>query len=467
VPLDEGTLTGRLRVSDRSRQAARDLAILTPLSFVVNFAYIGAKSIWLDEATSVQYATMTLRALRYQVMGGDPNMGFYYVLLNLWVWIFGTSESAVRGLSALCATLTVPVIYALGTRLFGRRAGIVAGVLFALNAFIVHYAQTTRSYALVVLLVTVSSYLFVLELEEPSPRTRLLYVLASALAFYSHYFAVFVLVAHLVTLVAMRKRAAFSREWLLVAMAMLLLCAPEIFFAWRGGTGRISWITQPSLGDVVPALVAFAGESRVVLLALLAAGCYALVSAIREHRWWRQAFVAAWLLVPVVLSFAVSLVRPMFLSYYLIVCVPALMLFGSAGIAMLRPAVAGGALTAILAVLCTTQLVAYYRRDGVEEWRLASRYILDEARAGDGVVFFPEYVRQSFEYYARRRGVRGPEVLDGRTFADRQDVWLVVGKRHVLARGQQLDRLRASLTERYHRADHGEFRDIEVEHYVR
>ena len=74
----------------------------------------------------------------------------------MWRELFGSGKIALRSLTVLLGSLAVPVMVLLGTRLFGRPAGLVAGLLLALSPFLVHYEQTARSYALVVLLVVLS-----------------------------------------------------------------------------------------------------------------------------------------------------------------------------------------------------------------------------------------------------------------------------------------------------------------------
>ena len=175
-------------------------------------------------------------------------MGLYYVLLNAWARIFGYSETSLRSLTVLLGGLAVPVIVLLGTRLFGRPAGLVSGLLLALSPFFVQYEQTARSYALVVLLAALSCYFFVCELEQPSRRTRVAYVLSSALAIYAHYFAVYVLVVQLLTLAAVKRRAALSREWLATAAAIVVLRLPEAAAAIRQGIGQPHVDSSTELG---------------------------------------------------------------------------------------------------------------------------------------------------------------------------------------------------------------------------
>ena len=178
---------------------------------------LGTKSLWLDEAVSANHARLGLGGLWTVITSHDPNMGLYYVLLHFWTRVFGYSEAAVRSMTVVLAGFAVPVMYLLGRRLFGRSAGIVAALLLAVAPFFVQYEQTARSYALVVLLVLLSSYFFVAELEKPSRATLVAYVLASVLAVYAHYFAAFVLVVQALTLIAVRRRGAVTAAWLSAA----------------------------------------------------------------------------------------------------------------------------------------------------------------------------------------------------------------------------------------------------------
>jgi len=239
------------------------------MALSINFIHLGTNSLVLDESTSIGVACRSFTSLVSVLAGGDPNMGLYYVLLSCWVKIFGDSEAAVRSLSAIFGAISVSVIYLLGRRMFGRTAGVIAGLLLASDTFVVQYAQTARSYALLLFLTLLSSYLLVVDLDRPSRRTKVAYLLASALAVCAHYFAVYVIIVHLGTVLAIRR--ALRREWLLVAIALLLLCTPEAIFAYRaGGASRLAWIQPPSWNDIYAVFVDFAGGSRLTLFALVA-----------------------------------------------------------------------------------------------------------------------------------------------------------------------------------------------------
>jgi mannosyltransferase len=135
------------------------------LAVLLRVLFLGKESLTWDEISSVRVAggdwSHLVRTLWYGDVGMHPqgNMSFYYTLLHIWMGL-GRSEFVLRLLSVLVAAGTIPLCYLLATELFGRRTGLVASLLLALNVFHIRYAQEVRSYALLVLLVTLSSLLF-------------------------------------------------------------------------------------------------------------------------------------------------------------------------------------------------------------------------------------------------------------------------------------------------------------------
>jgi mannosyltransferase len=384
---------------------------LTVLAFAVASVRLGTKSLWLDEAVSVAHANLGLSGLWKVVSGRDPNMGLYYVLLHFWVRIFGDSEASVRSLAVLAGGLTVPVIVMLGRRLFGYQAGLIAGLLLAVGPFFVRFEQTARGYSLVVLLVVLSSYLFVAQLERPTRANRIGYVAASVLAVYAHYFAVYVLLVQFVTLLTVRRSAALRWEWLGPYAAIALMCAPEVVFAARAGTAGTSWISRPSLSDVVALPRRLSGSSALSKALVLLAG-YAVLIAVGDRGRWRTGFVAAWCIGPVVLDYAESmLVHPLFIDYYLIIVLPAFLLLAAAGVARLPGRATGVIVAGLLVALSAVGLSAWYRQPGAENYRGAMRYILGHEQPGDGVIYDPSFVATTTAYYAARFDGQAPRLV--------------------------------------------------------
>jgi mannosyltransferase len=407
------------------------IVALTALGFALASYRLGAKSMWLDEAVSADHARLGLHGLWTVVSRTDPNMGLYYVLLHLWVRVFGYGEAAVRSMTVVLAGLAVPVMALLGKRLYGRACGLVAGLLLALSPFFVQYEQTARSYAVVVLLVLLSSYFFVAALERPSRATLIGYVLASALAVYTHYFAALVLLVQLVTLLAVKRRGALTREWLAAAIAVVVLCAPEVVFAHRAGTQGIAWIHEPTLSALVHFPSELAGET-VLAAVLVVLACYGLVRAATDREGWRTGFLTAWLVVPVVLDFTVSkLGHPLFVTYYLIVVLPPFLLLAALGVLRLPRGPAAAIALGLLVAFSAVGIRAWYARPSLEDYRGATRYLLANERREDGIIDYPtETVSFGIAYYEALAGAGGPTpvgfVLGRAPFARPPRIWLVM-----------------------------------------
>jgi len=118
------------------------------IAALLRIAFLGAKRFDVDEAASITYARLGWAAF-LSTLALDSNMWLHYALLRLWAHL-GDSEVIIRSLSVIPAVATLSVVYALGTRLFGRRVGLIALVLLSVNAFHIAYAQNARSYSLCV-----------------------------------------------------------------------------------------------------------------------------------------------------------------------------------------------------------------------------------------------------------------------------------------------------------------------------
>jgi hypothetical protein len=107
--------------------------------------------LWFDEAGAVGLASHSVGSLLGAVhrAGAAP---LYYLVLHVWISLFGPGEGATHGLSLLLGLLTVPVAMWVGWSIAGRRAGIFAAVLFAFSSFLTRYAEETQPYELMVLL---------------------------------------------------------------------------------------------------------------------------------------------------------------------------------------------------------------------------------------------------------------------------------------------------------------------------
>ncbi len=172
------------------------------LGLVLRLIALGHKSLWLDEIATVVITRLPTPAFWSMLWHAEGNMALYYILLRPWLH-FGVGEASVRVLSAVIGIASIPLMYALGKRLFGEATARVATVFFALNACAIGVSQEARGYSLLVLAVMASTYLFVRLIERPTLALACAYGVVAGLTLYCHYFGMFVPAAQAISLAAL------------------------------------------------------------------------------------------------------------------------------------------------------------------------------------------------------------------------------------------------------------------------
>ncbi|MBI3959227.1 MAG: glycosyltransferase family 39 protein, partial [Chloroflexi bacterium] len=151
---------------------------LTLLAALLRFYLIGDKTVWLDEAFSIWLARQSLGEMWGWLARIDQHPPLYYTLLHGWIGLFGDLQGPVRGLSALCSTLAVPLFYAGVRRLVDRPTALIAVFILAISPFHVRFAQETRMYGLLTLAVAAALYCVAVILHERNAPRRVWWGLA-------------------------------------------------------------------------------------------------------------------------------------------------------------------------------------------------------------------------------------------------------------------------------------------------
>jgi mannosyltransferase len=223
------------------------LAALTALAAILRFSTLHVQSYWFDEAVTVGLVKSSFGHMLSRIGGSESTPPLYYAIGWLWSRVFGTSEVGLRSLSALCGTAFVPVAWAAARELATQRVAIVAAALATVNPLLIWYSQEARSYALLLLLGSVSFLLFARMLREPSARTLAWWTIASGLAIATHYFAAFVVAPEALWLLLRfpdRRQPAVAIAGLAAVGGVLL---PLLLH--QRGLDLTSFITQQSLGS--------------------------------------------------------------------------------------------------------------------------------------------------------------------------------------------------------------------------
>jgi len=205
-----------------SRLSRLILLAIILLAFALRLYEIDAQSFWYDEGVTAQVARLGVRELA-RWTANDIQPPLYYLLVGGWLRLNPFGEGILRWPSAAFGMLLIPLLWALGRRLWDDKAGLLAALVAATSPLMVYYGQEARMYALLVTLVTLAALIVVRlsSLLQPDRRSRrqdgdfaipfepekkvggakkrwgllLAYGLVGLAAMYTHYFAGFALLA--------------------------------------------------------------------------------------------------------------------------------------------------------------------------------------------------------------------------------------------------------------------------------
>jgi mannosyltransferase len=285
---------------------------LTALAALLRLTTLSAQSFWLDEGYTERLLRMTFGQMLRTIPKTESTPYLYYVVTWVWARAFGFGEYGVRSLSALAGIATVPVVYAAASRLGGRRAAAIAGLLVAVSPLMVWFSQEARSYALATLLSALT--VLCLSAYQQSRRSRWLagWAVSAALGLVTHYFLVFVVLGELVWLwrIAPRDRRLVGA----VGLVAVVGCALLPLAIAQQGTGHADYISHTSVHTTIvqipkQLLLGYSSPHQnvtVVLAALLlVAGAVvplALSAPVRARAAWPLVTGVLAVLVPVVLA---------------------------------------------------------------------------------------------------------------------------------------------------------------------
>ena len=130
-------------------------AVLTLLALALRLIGLNSRLLWLDEGFSAWFSDQSFHYLWTVVPTFEAHPPFYYSLLKLWRMIAGESHGALRGLSVLFGTLTVPVVVAIAFEQERQSASgrpllraWLAGFLAACSPMFMVIGQEARPYPL-------------------------------------------------------------------------------------------------------------------------------------------------------------------------------------------------------------------------------------------------------------------------------------------------------------------------------
>ncbi len=316
------------------------LVVLTAISAYVRTRYISGQ-FWEDEAITTGIASHSLSAIP-GVLRHDGSPPLFYLMLHVWMSVFGGSETATHSLSLLFGLLCIPAGMWAAWSLFGRRAGYYAAVLFAFSTFLSAYADETRMYELMGLLGILATAGFIHGFVYRRRPYLILFAVCEALLLYTHAWGLFFGAGSVVALIPIWRvsedRRSLVRDAVLTYVGAGVLFLPWLpNFIYQATHTGAPW--APTIRFGVPVLLSrdLLGGDRITVVLLIPAiiGLAPLVT--RRFRRTPEATVLWTLIVlpaaTLILAWLASQITPAFVSRYMAPILASILLLAAWGAA--------------------------------------------------------------------------------------------------------------------------------------
>jgi mannosyltransferase len=397
------------------------LLLLCALAFALRTYRLGHFSLRGDEAFDVLFDSLPLAELIRQLRFVQPYPPLPHLGLHYWLLLAGRSEFAVRFWPVLAGTLAVPLTYALGRDLFGRRVGLLAATFAAFNPLLLWWSQDLHFYSVVGAAAAASTWLALRCFRSEgraTPADWLLYLLATMFSLFWSYFGYFAwlpqslvvgwrfLRGRLAGGVLVRWAAAqaallaFIVPWLLSTLGLVssyvepwIRQAGPLEIVWRTLTAHSAGVTT------TPQAMRPLSEAEAILPLAVGFGLLFLTGVLFA---WRQerdglALSLVFLLAPLALYYLFSILsRPVFDEKFTLIVSPFFFLLVARGVEGLRRRSSLAAVAALLLIFggATHALANYFFVPGYAKsppWRELVAGIHARARPDDLLIFnFPD-----------------------------------------------------------------------------
>jgi mannosyltransferase len=428
-----GIPAGRSPFEGLADQIAR-LAWCWPalLALALGLYQMGRPELWRDELASWSFASRPVSSLITSARHTGATQLAYYLLLHGWIAAFGDSADAMRTLSVLAMAAATACVALVGRRLAGARAGLAAGLVFALVPSVSRFAQEIRFYALAVLFATLATLLLLRALDRPSAARWTAYAACLALLGYIDVVALSVIAGHAAGAVLRSWHDHDRRQlWFLPAVAgALAACLPLVMIGSAQARAQIGWIPRPGLD-----LTDFAFFGRNLFYSTSVATALIVLAVLAWAVAWREAaFLTALAIGPVAAVWVMSQGSySYFFPRYLLFTVGAWAVLAGIGLSRLDARV-GATAVLVVAILCAGNQQVI-REPGAHSWPSypvgfggsyldyagAAAFVARHAKAGDGAVYQGRQDKESWlmigyglQYYLARdmpNGVPAPHQL--------------------------------------------------------
>ncbi|MBU0980266.1 MAG: glycosyltransferase family 39 protein [Nanoarchaeota archaeon] len=369
------------------------------LALALRLYQLDGQSLWFDEGYAVYEAKQEglggVMGATLEKSEGTPPL--YFFMLHYWIKLFDDGLFAMRLLSAIFSALAVGVLFLFAREVAGRKVAFLSSLMMALSMTHLVYAQEIRPYALLSLMVLLSSYFYVRLLKT---RKGAGYISATTLMLYTHYLGFFVFLVQVLYALWRKKLRPLPYQ----LSAGLLSIPSLVIFIKQLSFNQAEF--QSAL-TVKLGLPAYLGQLGLVLFVMPFAGLVVLgwylwkkrITKIKDS-WF---FVGCILIMAAYLLLLPRLMSSVFLTRYSHFLFPfAYVVFAYLFLRMKKPMLKKALAVVYIALVVVTLASYYLADDRKEQWTEAVGLVEGELQDNDIVVLIDSDSRFIWEYYQQK-----------------------------------------------------------------
>lgn len=182
-----------------------------------------------DEMINFLISSLDLREIFHAILV-EIHPPLYYYLLHSWMYL-GNNLGTLRVLSVIFGIFTIPFVYLVGEKCYGKKVGLLSCVFISISPFYIFYSQEMRMYSLSPFLAIVCVWLFLRIIEKNEKKIWVLFIIFTVLGLYTHYSFFYLLFVENIFLVIMwlRKNYTHLCVWFISQIIILLLFLPGLY----------------------------------------------------------------------------------------------------------------------------------------------------------------------------------------------------------------------------------------------
>lgn len=407
------------------------LLVMVVFAVFLRFHDVSTQDVWCDEANSIIIAELNPSGIITR-MSDDASPPLYYLLLHSWMYAFGETELALRGLSVLFGMMLIIALYFIGKRIFSEKVGLYAALIASVAPIHIMYSQQIRMYTLLSFVSLMSMYYLLRFIQEKKISFLPGYAIFTILSLYTHNYGIFLLPAQALLVLLFVRQRQMILWWFFSVVCIGAVYAPWIpsLFGQISGVPKTGWRDDywnhyGFVGSFFMSIASFSPGGPqlsyvplnairwmpllpvLTMLLLLIASLIPLFNKKYDQLKTEVGWLAVYCFIPLIFAAIVSCLRS---NVYLPgrtdqLVFPAFCLLVAVGIQQFRLVFLRYAAVTLIMVCSILTLYDYYRMDLKQGNRMIAQTIKERLAPGD-TILCTSLTRGFLEYYLREEKPR-------------------------------------------------------------